>query len=123
MGARLRTAVFAACLVALLLGAPSVHATVPGSNGKIAYTHVSPSPWPTPYTYEVWSMNADGSGKTQLTQTGGSKPEWSPDGSKIAYENGGYGERRKASPDPGEDPFHGFDASGHQLQSGFFGRL
>ncbi|MGN6543763.1 MAG: fibronectin type III domain-containing protein, partial [Aureliella sp.] len=36
---------------------------------------------------DLWVMNVDGSGKTQLTNTPGDElaPTWSPDGSKIAY--------------------------------------
>jgi Tol biopolymer transport system component len=39
-------------------------------------------------TWQVWVMNADGSGQTQLTfdpQPKDQVPDWSPDGSKIAY--------------------------------------
>jgi plastocyanin len=34
----------------------------------------------------IWAMNADGTGATQLTDTGADQfPEWSPDGTKIAF--------------------------------------
>ena len=36
----------------------------------------------------IWIMNADGSGRTQLT-TRGISPRWSPDGNRIAYADGG----------------------------------
>ena len=46
---------------------------------------------------QVWVMNADGSHKTQLTFNGNvhdQLPDWSPDGKKIAYEEGGVGNSR-----------------------------
>jgi tol-pal system beta propeller repeat protein TolB len=40
--------------------------------------------------YEIWVMNIDGTGATQLTSNGGNyQPTWSPDGTKIAYESNG----------------------------------
>ena len=38
--------------------------------------------------FDIYSMNADGSNRTQLTNNsdGESNPTWSPDGSRIAYE-------------------------------------
>lgn len=41
-------------------------------------------------TYNIYVMNPDGTGQTQLTNQSGSqylKPTWSPDGSKIAFYN------------------------------------
>ncbi|HEX2302136.1 MAG TPA: hypothetical protein VHH57_00815 [Gaiella sp.] len=35
-------------------------------------------------TFEIWVMNADGSGQQRLT-TEGAQPGWSPDGQKIAF--------------------------------------
>ena len=53
-------------------------ATVPGANGKIAYTRGN----------GIWTMNADGSGQTALSSPLISlhhEPAWSPDGTKILY--------------------------------------
>jgi Tol biopolymer transport system component len=46
---------------------------------------------------QVWVMNADGSGKTQLTsdaQPHDQLPDWSPDGTRIAYAQGALGSGR-----------------------------
>src|SRR3954452_20867857 len=53
------------------------HAAYPGSNGKLAFVRDS----------QIWTMNADGSGAAQLTtgSTTAAPPQWSPDGTKIAY--------------------------------------
>jgi len=63
---------------------------------KIVYSRRSIPPFS--YSVEVWVMNSDGSNKQPLT-SGGScgytcendAPDWSPDGSKIAYDSGAYG--------------------------------
>jgi Tol biopolymer transport system component len=43
--------------------------------------------------YDIWVMNADGTGQKNLTNTTGSaseyEPDWSPDGVKIAFEKWG----------------------------------
>ena len=44
---------------------------------------------------QIWVMNADGSNKHQLTTDSRPKdqvPDWSPDGSKIAFASGGFGD-------------------------------
>ena len=42
-------------------------------------------------SWQVWAMNADGSGKRKLTPKGAHNfnPVWSPDGQRIAFEAGG----------------------------------
>jgi Tol biopolymer transport system component len=35
--------------------------------------------------FDVYVMNPDGSGQQRLTRGGGSRPQWSPDGRKIAF--------------------------------------
>jgi WD40-like Beta Propeller Repeat len=74
-----------AVVAALLVIAAPAHAAFPGANGKIAFTRDSGG------LYNVWTMNSDGSGQTQITTApdGGEFPKWSPDGTRIAYETGG----------------------------------
>ena len=49
-----------------------------------------------PSTYEVYVMNADGTGQTNLTQNGVPDFEavWSPDGRKIAFSSDRFGDRQ-----------------------------
>jgi dipeptidyl aminopeptidase/acylaminoacyl peptidase len=65
--------------LALLVVPASAHAAFPGQNGKIAFS----------FNRAIWTMNPDGSNRTQLTTPTGSEvdgfPAWSPDGSKIAF--------------------------------------
>ena len=41
---------------------------------------------------EIYVMNADGSGVTRLTNSGGDHPSWSPDGRRIAFTSNGDGD-------------------------------
>lgn len=71
-----------AFIVAGLVG--RAEAAFPGANGKIVFgsQHAGED--------EIWVMNADGTGKHNLTRHDGSKisdidPSWSPDGRQIAF--------------------------------------
>ena len=90
-----------ACLAAMLLVPPAAaQAAYPGANGKLAFVRDG----------HVWTMNPDGTGAAQLT-TGAadaSDPEWSPDGTRIAFVRGLPGQRRLATMNAdgtGEAPF------------------
>jgi TolB protein len=82
---RPRAVVATIVLVAGVAGAVAAlaHATVPGKNGKIVFVGPSPN--------RLWVINPDGTGLRKLTTTKGGQlndehPDWSPDGSKIAFE-------------------------------------
>ena len=58
------------------------HASFPGGNGKLLLQIYSSG------QYDIWSMNPDGSGLTNTTNTPGdseSDGHWSPDGQKIVF--------------------------------------
>lgn len=57
---------------------------------RIAYTNA----WSPPYNHDVWVMRRDGSRPTRLTRSWESdlNPIWSPDGGRIAFVHGGFGD-------------------------------
>jgi Tol biopolymer transport system component len=82
--------------VALLaIAAASAQAAFPGANGKIAFSSNRDG------DYEIYVMNADGTGVTKLTDNaaGDYQPSWSADGAKIAF---------TSNRDPGDPDCDGF---------------
>jgi len=62
-----------------------VSATFPGANDKIVFTRYVGAVAP---QTQIFTMNPDGSGLTQLTFSGDNAwPRWSADGSKIVFQN------------------------------------
>jgi len=75
-------AVTAAVLAAgLVLGRSPAESAFPGANGNIAFNSYRDG------NGEIYVMNADGSGQTNLTNNAADErePAWSPDGTKIAF--------------------------------------
>src|SRR6185503_17896023 len=66
-------------LLALLAMPAGAHAAFPGQNGKIAFVSSN----------QIWTMQPDGSGRTQLTNPPAGfrdgAPTWSPDGSRVLF--------------------------------------
>jgi len=75
-------------MATLLLGAASAHAAFPGQNGKIAFTSFAGSGCDN----DVWTMNPDGTGATNLTHSVGRNEElaaWSSDGTELVFRRNG----------------------------------
>jgi Tol biopolymer transport system component len=66
----------------LVIAAPA-QAAFPGANGKIAFSEFSPSATES----QIYLINPDGTGRTQVTQGPGAKfdSSWSPDGRRLAF--------------------------------------
>ena len=69
----------------IAVASPASSGTFPGTNCKIAYVHNDTQT----VISDLFLMNADGTGKTNLTNLSvgsvTSGPTWSPDGTKLAY--------------------------------------
>src|SRR5919112_6754534 len=67
----------------VVVEAQSAGATFPGKNGKITYVTLT-----APRGEEIYTINPDGSGRFRVTNTKNTdeqRPDYSPDGKKIAY--------------------------------------
>lgn len=89
-GTGLRRALTASLAVGITLGAAaSANAAFPGANGKIAFQAITvDGDERTTDLNDISVVNPDGTGLTNLTQsptTGETDPDWSADGTKIAY--------------------------------------
>src|ERR687890_315195 len=78
-------AVLLACAVVVIVVSEKAEATFPGKNGRIAYASYD-APFPKG-DLEIYTINPDGSGNTQITHNGtyGLDPSCSPDGKRIVY--------------------------------------
>ena len=79
-------ATLAASLLVLAVATRPAEAAFPGTNGKIVFSSNRPAPDGST-DYEIYMMNADGTGLTQLTNHAGPdrEPTYSSDGSRIAF--------------------------------------
>ncbi len=73
-----QTAAALAIAVAALAGSAGAQAASPGANGKLAFVSNRSG------QNEIYVANADGSDRVALGAAGNS-PQWSPDGSRIAF--------------------------------------
>src|SRR5829696_1254348 len=92
-------------LLVVVLYAQPAEANFPGKPGKIAYAGLD-APFPNG-DYEIYTINASGGGKKQLTDnsTNDYNPAYSPSGKQIAYSNyvtgSNFGEIYTIKPDGG----------------------
>lgn len=96
MSVRPLLCILASASAALALAA-SASAAFPGPNGRIAFTSTRDGS----SSYQIYSAAPDGSDVKRLTWGFGAKqsPTWSPDGSRIAYEDATDGRFRIATMD------------------------
>jgi TolB protein len=104
-------------------GGPAPAATFPGANGRIAFASNQGGNW------DVYTMNADGSGVVRLTTDPGvdTQPSFSPDGQRIAFASDRAGNYDvytmnadgsgvvRLTTDPGVDTQPSFSPSGAQI--------
>jgi TolB protein len=87
ISAMCRLALLIVPLAALLMFTSSrllqpVHATFPGTNGQITYGRFDPDI----EDFQIFVANPDGSHEFQLTTVPSEVSDWSPDGTRIAYD-------------------------------------
>lgn len=88
MTKRTTVALSVGALLLLLAAVGPAEAAFPGANGKISYGFGGIARPGAEQDYEIWSINPDGSAKTNLTENDGIDdldPAWSPDGGRVAY--------------------------------------
>ena len=104
-------AVLAAYLLTLVVGMEPAEAAFPGQNGKIAF--VARNLEQSGYS-DIYVVNPDGTGRVQLTDGSldDTSPDWSPDGTKIAYVHGGAGDLNADYNYPGTIMVMNSDGSG-----------
>ena len=97
----------AALIAALLGGVPPAYATVPGANGRIAFTDFTFGG-----TDNVFTMTQAGLNVKQLTfltsdQGGDGQAAWSPDGSTLVFTEHSCDQRRAGQSQQNSELAHG----------------
>jgi Tol biopolymer transport system component len=82
LGWRLILIMLALAVVAGLAGASRAHATYPGANGRITFGRFDPAVG----DFHIYAANPDGSHEVQLTTVLSEVSDWSPSGSRIAFD-------------------------------------
>src|SRR5437870_5089308 len=72
----------AVALAVTSVGATAAHATYAGPNGRITFGRYDRAIG----DYHIWAGNIDGTHQVQLTTVPSEKSDWSPDGTRIAYD-------------------------------------
>ena len=76
------------CAIASLVVAAPAGATFPGKNGRIAFSSDRGNEQ---LASSIFTMNADGSGVTRVTNPGNSRPRWSADGTEVVFTSTRHG--------------------------------
>src|SRR5438132_9615948 len=71
-----------ALLMYMVTSTRPVYATFPGTNGQITYGQFNPDI----EDFQIFVANPDGSHEFQLTTVPSEVSDWSPDGTRIAYD-------------------------------------
>ena len=110
-------------IVSAVMAEPASSGTFPGTNGKIVFSSDRDG------DFDIYVMDSDGSNQTRLTNTANpaaypdNHPAWSPDGTKIAFDDGNDiyvidadgSNRTKLTDNTGQDTYPSWSADGTKI--------